>query len=116
MGSVGTVRLTGFPADGTEYKWRIRPVIKRGRGPWSDYEFFINVSELLFIYGDLSGNGAVDVNEAVMAMRFVLALNVLSHEQLAKSDINGDGRVDILDITSIMQKILGVIDDFPVER
>ncbi len=116
VGAVWTVSLKGFPADGSAYKWRVRALNERGWGPWSEYEVFINGEKLLFIYGDLRGSGAVDVNDAALAMRFVLALEALSQEQLAKSDVNGDGRVDILDITLIMQNILGVIDVFPVEQ
>ncbi len=116
VGAVRTVSLKGFSADGSEYKWRVRALNERGWGPWSDYEVFINGVKIFFIYGDLNGSGAVDVNDAALAMRFVLALDALSQEQLAKSDVNGDGRVDILDITLIIQKSLGVIDAFPVER
>lgn len=115
LSSVST-SLSGFPDDGTEFKWRVRAENEGGSGPWSDYSEFINGIIPATTYGDVIGSGTINVNDVVLTMRFVLALESLSGEEIKRSDVNGDGKVDILDVTLIMRKALGLIDEFPVSK
>ncbi len=115
-GNTTSVRLEGFPDDGTEFKWRVRAENTGGYGAWSDYNSFQSGNKPVIVYGDVTGNGLVDVNDVVRVMRFVLDLEALGDDQFGRSDVNGDGKVDIHDVTMIMQKALGLIDEFPVDR
>lgn len=64
-------------------------------------------------YGDISGNGKIEVTDVVLAVRHLLVLDLLNNDQVKAADVNGDGKVDIRDVTLIMQKALGLIKDFP---
>jgi hypothetical protein len=46
LGSVTSSTQTGFPNDGTQYKWRVRAGTDAGWGEWSDYRNFTNGSQL----------------------------------------------------------------------
>ncbi len=65
-------------------------------------------------YGDLNGDGRIDVQDAVAVMRHTLGMELLSETQIILADVNGDGAVNVQDVSLIMQKTLGFIDEFPV--
>lgn len=46
LGSVTSSTQTGFPNDGTQYKWRVRAGVDAGWGEWSDYRNLTNGSRL----------------------------------------------------------------------
>jgi len=48
------------------------------------------------------------VLDAVLVMRHVLDLKKLTEEQASAADVNLDGRINILDVTLIMQKAAGI--------
>ncbi len=44
LGSETTVTVSGFPNDGTQFKWRVRAGNTSGWGPWSAYRTLVNAS------------------------------------------------------------------------
>lgn len=64
-------------------------------------------------YGDINGDGRIDVNDVVLVMRHALGMESLDGERKARADVNGDGVVNVQDVSLIMQKSLGLIDSFP---
>jgi len=65
--------------------------------------------------GDITGNGKIDAEDAILVMQHVLNLKVLTNDQKKAADVNGDGKLDIRDVVLIMRKALGLIDKFPIE-
>lgn len=64
-------------------------------------------------YGDINGDGRIDVNDVVLVMRHTLGMNSLDGERKVRADVNGDGAVNVQDVSLIMQKSLGLINNFP---
>lgn len=58
--------------------------------------------------GDITNNGRIDVTDASKLLRHILGLETLSLENLMYADVNKDGRVDIQDVTLIMQIALNI--------
>ncbi|MBW6463117.1 MAG: CHAP domain-containing protein [Bacillota bacterium] len=58
-------------------------------------------------YGDVIGNGIVDVRDVTLVMQHVLKVRELDYGQLVPADVNRDGVIDVLDVTLIMRYILG---------
>lgn len=61
------------------------------------------------ISGDINGDGAVDVLDAVMVQKYAVELIELNDQQLIIGDVNGDGVVDALDAALIQQYTVGKI-------
>ncbi len=64
-------------------------------------------------FGDLNGSGDIDVRDVTLAMKHVLALELLSEDKSFFADVNGDGDIDVLDVSLVMRKALGLISSFP---
>lgn len=64
------------------------------------------------VHGDLNGDGRVDVQDVVLAMRHSLGLEVLGDLKSFLADVNSDGKVNVQDVSQIMQKSLGIIEVF----
>lgn len=64
------------------------------------------------VYGDINGDGKIDVRDVVLVMRHVLNIEELNDNKSNAADVNGDGVVDVNDAVKIMQYALGLIDDF----
>ena len=67
-------------------------------------------------YGDIDGDGSINVNDVVLVMKHVLGLETLSASQRELADVNDDGVINVQDVTLIIQKVLAMIDQFPVEE
>ena len=63
----------------------------------------------VFLAGDISGDGTVNVLDVSLVMRHILNLRLLDDGRLGVADINGDSMVDIRDAVLIMQLSLGLI-------
>jgi len=62
--------------------------------------------------GDINGDGAVNVLDAVAVVQHILQLDSLNKNALLRADVNADGTVNILDVNMIMQYSLGIINSF----
>ena len=68
----------------------------------------------VIIYGDIDGDGEVDVKDVTLTMQHVLKIKKFDDGQLEAADVNGDSKVDVNDVVLIMQYVLGLIDSFEV--
>ncbi len=66
----------------------------------------------IYLKGDVTGSGQVDVRDAAKVMQHVIQAGILEEEMIRAADVNDDGTVDILDVVLIMQYVLGLIDSF----
>jgi hypothetical protein len=60
------------------------------------------------VLGDVNGDGEVNVQDAILALRSLVGLTSLSAAQGAAGDMNGDGKVRIQDVNALLRKALGV--------
>jgi len=60
------------------------------------------------IAGDVSGDGAVTVADAAIALQAAVGLRQLSEKQLAAADINKDGQISITDAIAILKIALKI--------
>ncbi len=56
--------------------------------------------------GDVSLDGAVDLSDAIMLMQYLAGSRTLDERQLKAADVNKDGKVNVGDVTIIMQMCL----------
>jgi hypothetical protein len=61
-----------------------------------------------YVLGDLNGDGAVDLLDAILAQQIADGQLVPTQVQLDAGDINGDGVIDSADVTLILRMILGL--------
>ncbi len=66
-------------------------------------------------FGDVNEDGAVNVEDVVKVMRYVLELETLNADQRERADVSGNGVVDVRDVTLIMQRALELVEEFPVQ-
>ena len=62
--------------------------------------------------GDINGDGAINVLDAVMVVQYIIELESLDANALLRADVNADGAVNILDVNMIIQYSLGLINTF----
>ena len=62
----------------------------------------------IVIYGDVSGDGLIDIIDLLYVQKHILNLNVQSGVRLAASDVNRDSTVDIVDLLMIQKHILAL--------
>ncbi len=65
------------------------------------------------IIGDVNGDGEVTAADALLALRYVMALEELGEERLAQADVDGDGEVTMMDCLLIQRYAMGIIASFP---
>jgi len=58
--------------------------------------------------GDLNGNGAVDISDAIIALRAVIGLQALSPDKTTTADVTGDGLLDVRDVQLILRIAVGL--------
>ncbi|MBO4879360.1 MAG: choice-of-anchor J domain-containing protein [Clostridia bacterium] len=86
--------------------------------PYDGFFYGVTVDltvEAPFIIGDVNLSGTVEVEDAILALRYAMGLIELTDEQLAQADVDGDGDVDLVDATLILRYAMGLIDHFPIE-
>ena len=66
------------------------------------------------LYGDVNGDGEIDITDAGLLIQYCNGLRELTEEQLAAVDLNGDGEVSLADAALLVQYCNGLINDFPV--
>ncbi len=68
-----------------------------------------------FIYGDADLNGEITVADAILTLRHAIGISVLTGTQLLAADVDGVPGITLADSILIAQRVLGLIDAFPVE-
>lgn len=64
--------------------------------------------------GDANTNGSVTAFDQALISRWLLFGTNFSVQQFAVSDVNGDGKVDVLDLDLIQKRILGILPESSV--
>ncbi|NLA27383.1 MAG: hypothetical protein GX878_08325, partial [Firmicutes bacterium] len=64
--------------------------------------------------GDLTGDGEVNVQDAIWLLRSIVGLVELTPAQEAAADVNGDGLLNVADAILILRYIVGLISSFTV--
>lgn len=68
-----------------------------------------------FLYGDVSENGSVDIEDALIVQKDVAKLIKLEGQSFISADVNGDSVLDIEDSLLIQKMVAKLITQFPVE-
>ena len=61
------------------------------------------------IPGDVTGDGTVSVDDALLVLRAALTLVQLTDGQAELADVNGDGAVDVNDALAILRTAMGLL-------
>ena len=64
--------------------------------------------------GDVNGDGAVDMNDSLLVMRYVQELITADQLNLDVADVNEDGQITLIDALLILRYSLGVITELPI--
>ena len=67
-------------------------------------------------YADLNSNDSIDMNDRLGVANGFLGLKTLTDSELYLVDVNGDGKLNVLDLDLIGQKFMSQITAFPVEE
>lgn len=67
------------------------------------------------LYGDVNGDGKVNVIDAGLLVQHCRKLTTLTDDQLKACDVNGDGKVNVIDAGLLVQYCRKLISKFPVE-
>lgn len=66
------------------------------------------------LYGDLNGDGEIDITDAGLLIQYCNGMRELTEEQLAAADLNDDGEASLADAALLVQYCNGLINSFPV--
>ena len=66
-------------------------------------------------YGDVNLDGKVDIVDAIFLNKYLATLIQFSDAQVANADCYQDGVLNDQDTTALMQFIILLIDDLPVQ-
>ncbi|MBR3611184.1 MAG: hypothetical protein IKL57_07000 [Oscillospiraceae bacterium] len=67
------------------------------------------------VFGDVDGNGKINVLDANVIRRYSAKLLELTDDQIVAADVDGNGNVNVLDANLIRRYAVKLIDKFPVE-
>lgn len=67
-------------------------------------------------YGDVNGDGIVNVMDAYLVRRYVSRLDTPTENQKLAADVDGDGRLTVNDAYLIRRYVVRLIDRFPAEN
>ncbi|MBR3952787.1 MAG: InlB B-repeat-containing protein [Oscillospiraceae bacterium] len=74
------------------------------------------ISIIDVIYGDVNGDGRVNVLDANLVRRCAAKLAELDAKQTKAADVDGNGKVNVLDANIVRRYAAKLIDKFPVEE
>lgn len=59
-----------------------------------------------FLHGDISGNGKIDLYDAIEICKSIMGMRTFTDEEQAIADYDGNGKVDLYDAIGIAKKLL----------
>ena len=74
----------------------------------------ITIIDIMF--GDLNGDGKINVLDANLVRRYAAKLSELNEKQMVAADVSGDGKVNVLDANLIRRYAAKLIDKFLAEE
>lgn len=63
--------------------------------------------EIASYYGDVNGNGEIDVDDATMIQKYLIGLESFDESQIAVADVNHDGKITVSDATEVQLIVAG---------
>ena len=60
----------------------------------------------IMVPADVNGDGIINVLDVILAVNFILQIDVPSPDEFERADMNGDGRLNMLDVILIVRVIL----------
>jgi len=72
------------------------------------------VADPSVLYGDVTGDGSVDVGDAIIVLRSIVGSVNLSEKQRRAADVNLDEVIDVGDAIIILRHIVGIVPKLPV--
>ncbi len=67
------------------------------------------------LYGDISLNGSVAIDDAILILRYIAGLIDFTVPQIEAASVRGDGVVTVADAILLLRYVVGLIDVFPAE-
>ena len=68
------------------------------------------------IYGDVNGDGEVDIADALLTLRYAMGLLPDDALDLTAAEVDGDGVVSVSDALLILRCSMDLIGEFPIEQ
>ncbi len=68
--------------------------------------------ETPIMYGDVDGNGVVNVSDATLVQKYIVKLETLTADQIARADVDHNGTVNISDASTIQKYSAKLITSF----
>ncbi len=68
---------------------------------------FDYITTALVVKGDVTGNGKLDLYDAIAICKHIMGMTKLTAEQEKVADITGDGKIDLYDAIEIAKSLLG---------
>ena len=83
----------------------------------SDFSVFGVFVDKPVAFGDINGDGRINISDAILVLRSIVGLTTLSDGQKLAANVSGDvdGIVDVGDAILILRHIVGLDSRFPVE-
>ena len=66
--------------------------------------------------GDINRDGEISSDDARLALRFSVKLEIPDEQQSVLADYNEDGSIDAADARAILRASVGLFDETPVEK
>ena len=102
--------MPGGEVDGVEYEH----IVEGYEDPYGEGRIVIVENEESDTLGDVNGDGSVNMEDALIVMRYAMGIGEIYEPNLPYADVNGDGVINMADALLIMRYNLGLIDGFPV--
>ena len=69
---------------------------------------FMNILESTKLRGDISGNGEIDLYDAIEIAKYIMGMVSFDREQCEIADYDGNGTVDLYDAIGVARYIMGI--------
>ena len=109
----GFIQFQLYDDDGVEldasYMTYSVEVLSRGEVPTTEP----TTTEPKILYGDVNGNGLVNIQDATEIQKFGVGINTpeVGSDLFELADVNDDGRISILDVTCVQKYLVGGYND-----
>ena len=109
----GFIQFQLYDDDGVEldasYMTYSVEVLSRGEVPTTEP----TTTEPKILYGDVNGNGLVNIQDATEIQKFSVGINTpeAGSDLFELADVNDDGRISIIDVTCVQKYLVGGYND-----
>jgi hypothetical protein len=88
-------------------------IVEDNRGLKDTTHTVVNVT-MRYAFGDPTGNGSINANDAVAILRHVVGLDTLVGDEIYLADVTGNGSISALDAAYILKSLVDPTFTFPV--